>query len=450
MKFLPIFNEKNATIIFILLLVIILTDYVGRAQIFSVGTLSGISLLGTFFIVVIILNKRPKRFGFRLAVLLYFVLTQFAIYWCIFSLKIADSVNISNSSSSYITDLWIYSSNVTYAIEVSLIALFSMFFGFLISGSDNHEKIALNEPCNDLYAKACLFFATLAAFLLGISILSGQISLTKSYESFRESYSDKEGSSWGVCVLLLTLSISYAAAYYKSKYIKYFVVIFGAVTLVVFGTGNKGEILYPLAAAVGGYYNLNGGKINKKIFLGLLFVVFVLIPTITTFRYDGFALSNGVVTSLASPLIEMGSQARCHMFIMEEFQSGLRHDYLLGYSYISPIINIINHVLPIGTLETPEGYYGYTFETNLGFSQVAESYQNFGLFGVIIFHLILGAFLGHIDKKTIDSRHAALYISWCSMFILATRNRFSSVLPIMLIYYIVWIIIEKISPKHRI
>ena len=433
----------------IFLILVLIIDFLLDISFFSVNILSWLSLILFLLALLDIFRRRPSRFGFRLAILTYYSLTQFSLYWVCISIPIANAIM---STQRYIDGGWLRSSNmVAPSIELGIIGFLTMYLGFVswptIRKNRKREKAFQNDIIESRYFFwGGIIFCAAALILLIISIMSGRFSLSGNYVTFRNAYSDVFASTWAQCIMFSTLAISFCVPFYNTQQFKLFVLLFSMIAIIVLGTGNKGEILFPLAAAMGCIYNVREGRIPKRIVVLAVLILIVLIPTITTFRYSGFALNQGLTFNIASAFLEIGSQARCTVFILEEFSSGIRQNYLNGYSYYSPIINIINRVFPfISRLPIPSDYYGYTFGTNIGYSQVAESYQNFGLFGVIIFHLCFGLFLSHLDYSSDNIQRMTLHTSWTAIFVMMCRNHFSSVLPTMLYYFIYWIIVRVVN-----
>ena len=383
--------------------------------------------------------KIPKRIpGFSLVLMMYLIFTQFGI--CMFVYAIPISIV---EGSGYYNSEWINGINFIKAVELGIIAL--IVYALAVVWKQNSElgrRKSLSyvnwkvfESSDGLYYSGLLLLI-MSLFSLICCIATGLFKLSGNYFDFRN-FIDANETFWSLIVMFTNIGIVFCFASGNRKNKNIFYIIFGFIALIILGTGNKGEILYPLLAVFGININKNG-KIDKKIIITGLIILLVIIPSITLLRYDGVLKSNSTLfLSLAGAFIEMGAQLRLSVFILDGIGTGSM-GFIGGYSYISPFINIIDNIIPfISGLSMPQTYASWENFYKYGFSQVAESYANFGIYGVIIFHLLLGRLVSFFDL-TNDPRKLCLYGAWVTLFIIMTRNRFSSVPGQMLLVYLIW------------
>ena len=424
--------------VMIIVLIIVIIDFYFGVFVISAYSISWLSILISILSVVGVI-KIPKRIpGFSLVLMMYFIFTQFGI--CLFVYAIPISVL---EGTGYYESEWINDINFIKAVELGITAL--IVYALAVVWKQNSE-LGRRKLLSDVNWKALgssdgLYYSGLTILIMSLlsliyCIAAGLFKFPGNYINFRN-FIDANVFFWGLIVMFTNIGIVFCFASGNRKNKNIFYIIFGFIALIILGTGNKGEILYPLLAVFGIYINKNA-KIDKKIIITGLIILFVIIPTITIFRYDGLLKSNSsLFISLAGAFIEMGAQLRLSVFVINDVGFGSM-GFLSGYSYITPFINIIDNIFPfISKLSIPQTYASWENFYKYGFSQVAESYANFGIYGVIIFHLLLGRLVSFFDL-TNDLKKLCLYGAWVTIFIIMTRNRFSFVPGQMLLVYIIW------------
>jgi hypothetical protein len=90
----------------------------------------------------------------------------------------------------------------------------------------------------------------------------------------------------------------------------------------------------------------------------------------------------------------------------------------------------------------------------VGFSAVAEPYMNFGLIGVVIYFLLLGAFLCNLDRKIIFYNPKWFIFSSCFYwyFVVTVRNDFGNFFKpaiFLLLIMLIWKYTSKFIPLGR-
>jgi len=226
--------------------------------------------------------------------------------------------------------------------------------------------------------------------------------------------------------------------------------LYFVISVILLVTGNKGEVLYTLLAAFGVFcYKKN--RLQIKIIVIGLCIVFIMIPTITTLRNTGVINSLGKISvSISDPLVEMGYQIRLSVFMIDGISNGSR-SLLYGFSYYNPIVNIINRFIPmIPRISPPSQYDFFTTYDTMGFSQVAESYANYGVMGVVLFHIVIGVILAKFDNTNKNDPIMALNMCVLIVFIIMIRNAFNFVLGQILIAYILWMACMQLGAYTKI
>lgn len=406
------------------------------------------------------INDKIATFGLCSVLLLYTICTQFGMVIVYFLL-----------GESFVSDyqIWtlafLYSENLSRAIALGIISItiYTIVVYVVSSKSCSMDKRqpAINKlGDNEKTVVVYIGYAMLAVTFLYLLyfLATGQISLHSSYNDFISNVS-KNNLLWNYMLIIYATGIAYVVAAGNKKQLKTGLIMYGATALILFLTGNKGEVLYATLACVG-VYQYRGNKMSMKLALMILMVVFVIIPVITASRGEGVLGSlsgNGGLNggSFTSAFTEMGMQIRLSAYVLDEFQNGTR-SLIWGYSYYSPFVNIIDRLLfNVGIrIPAPASYNFVSRFPGYGFSQIAEAYCNFGLTGVMIFHFLLGLILSKIEsrKEMLSPAKLAYFTSIITILINATRNRFSFVPGQILIMSMIYLLIKLIcqSKKRKI
>lgn len=274
------------------------------------------------------------------------------------------------------------------------------------------------------------------------NILTGKMSLFGTYESFMNN------SVYNSNLYSYVLIVFYVGTIYLSCSGKIMDRKFGWflwLLLVVFFAfnGNKGEFLYSLLTVLG-IKGLEGQKIGLKSLGIIALLMFLVIPSISSLRGEGIVnnLSN-FKFNFFDAFTEMGMQIRTSVYSLSDLESG-RVGYLYGASYWKPIVNIINPFsIETATAHIRQMYPGY------GYTQVIESYMNFGLYGVLAFFSAIGYFLGKFETTFKDKLQLAYYGTITCIFINASRNYFAFVPGQILIVTVVYLLSRLICEKKN-
>lgn len=403
----------------------------------------------------IVAGKKIAAFGLSGVVLLYTALTQFGLVVVYF---LIGEENLSDIASW--TLMFLKSENLVKGVSLGIIAVCAYMIGIEMATSKSQlmsmrKKYQGEMPQEKNYTlKTGYLMLLFTLIVLLYYIVTGQLSLSGTYSEFT---SLRTGNTfWSYLIVIYATGIAYVVSVGNKAQIRKGIILYMISGTVLFLTGNKGEVLYAALACVG-VYQYRGNKISLKMVIAGLLVLFILIPFISESRNEG-----GVLKSLSTiglnytdSLTEMGMQIRLSVYCLDDFQNGTR-DFLLGYSYISPFVNIIDSLLfNIGIrLPVPPSYNFEARFPGYGFSQIAESYCNFGVYGVIGFYLLMGFILSKIESKEVELSplKLAYFTSIITILINATRNRFSfvpgQILIMTFIYFAIKILID--SKRKRI
>ncbi|PLR91236.1 O-antigen polysaccharide polymerase Wzy [Bacillus sp. T33-2] len=254
------------------------------------------------------------------------------------------------------------------------------------------------------------------------------------------------------CILLLT---SLKKDDYKANVVKVIAYMYAGILLV--GGGRTEGIAIFLTLLF--YSHITGKKFNKQslVKLGLVLgLIIILIPTLANFRiienksFSSFfsELQDSIVSNpIVETIGELGYSISPLYMTIDVIPDDLKYKY--GESYLASIFTIIPANLDFTGLFSQYNETAaldewlknqYDMDFGPGFSMVAESYYNFGYWGIIvifIWGLIIGRLLGYADLSHILNNRLTLYIKLVGLYSLLTFPRRSSIFFVDQITYLV-------------
>ena len=394
-------------------------------------------------------NCELSMIGMTSVILLYTILTQFGLVFVYY---------IWNKSylptyTSY-TLRFLKSSQLSTAIMLGTVAVIT----YTIAANVNISKRYIIMPFarkkgetisdNKLIVHIGYFFLIIVFFFYCFYLAIGAFRIGGSYSEFRNNVISNS-SIYAYILMIYSMGIVFIIAAGEKKQIKIGVGLYCLSAFILLMTGNKGEVFYSVLACIG-VAKYRDFKVDKKIILLMSAIMFVIIPFVTANREAGiFNSVSNISLNFTEAFVEMGMQIRVSVYVLDEFAKGSR-DLMLGYSYYAPAIKIISKIIPFLGLRlvTPKDYNFLTKYEGMGFSQVAESYCNFGLIGTILFYFIIGRMMAKKEKSKMNRYQLSFWGCITSILINVTRNRFAFVLGQALIIYIVVVVIE-VYDRHR-
>lgn len=404
-------------------------------------------------ITLVVFLKSGNRYGLSAALLAYTIATQFGmstIYYVLGPEYL--------SSFSAITLRFLTSPQYERGILLGIIAIISYVYGsrvgfmFKKNIEDNNIEIIKNKYEDKIvFNSGCLMLIVVFLYLM-FYVLQGKIYLGMLYNSYLNSGIINGFYSW--IILVYATGMSFIVSVGNRKQIRNGFFIFLLSAIIFLTTGNRGEVLYVILGVFGILYYRNE-KIKFKYILMIFTILFLIIPFIRISRHHGTISSfEWLSLDFVEPFAEMGHQLRLSVLVLEDFVYGSR-DMLLGYSYYEPLVNIMDRLIPGNLrLQPPENFNFIEAFSGLGFSQIAESYANFGLFGVVLFYFLLGFILRKAEVKQLKGINLAFWGAVLAILINATRNRFAFVpgsimMVLILTYSIKFIAHKKINIRWR-
>lgn len=423
----------NTALIFLNLIVGCIAYLTG---IFSARLSAIYALITVGLIAFITLKRDSHRLTYSSALLLYTLATQFGLV--IPCLLIGRGVvdNYSDYTLRFLDNLYL-----APAIILGVIAVTSYVLGVQFS-KENDFGAGFVKPSvriidgnveRRMYLIGIFSLSTVLLFF-AYHIFSGGTKLFSTYEMYRGS-SACTSSIYSYILILFYVGTIYLASAGEILLHKIGWFLWLLLVIIFALNGNKGEFLYATLAVLG-MKGTEGKKINGKLIVAILLLVFLVIPSITALRGIGVADNLSQISfNPFDAFTEMGMQIRTSIYGLEDVAMG-KYDYLYGRSYWQPIFNILTPFFSHSqaTAVMKDVYWGY------GFSQVIESYINFDILGTMVYFFFVGFFLGRFENKPMSKCQLAYLGTITCILINATRNYFAfvpgQILMVSVIYFV--------------
>ena len=230
------------------------------------------------------------------------------------------------------------------------------------------------------------------------------------------------------------------------------ILAYSAIELII---GKRSYAIMALIAYVWLFHHLIKPIPKSILISGGAFVVFIISPIVKVIRnipsWERFSISS-VISSLSlisSPLVatisELGSTMRTISYTIYMVPAFRSFDMGIGYLYslLAVIPNIFWDIHPVISYGTPSDWLVqevnfYVLESGgrLGYSFIAESYLNFGWFG-IIFLAVVGFFIAMLvlwAMKSKEPAKMAMLASFTSFFLFYARSELYTILRFLVWY----------------
>lgn len=334
-------------------------------------------------------------------------------------------------------------------IAIIFVIIYSLCANLLTIVKNKENKTSLDFSPN-LSKKYYVFGSFLVLsffFYLVIQFALGNLPLFSTYQEYFAA--SGQVPYYATFLFLYAIGIvSILVTVTKANY-KHSILLIMLPGLLLLLTGNRGELLYPLMAGVG-ILIVRGIRLNKKIIISLLVVFFLIIPLIGEVRnIASFDDVKEVGVSITDPFITIGYTLRPLIFTVGWIEDG--EDFVHGESFIVPFQRGVANNLPgVEPVEYAGKSYNYRERLpTMGYSIIAESYHNFGLFGLFLLPpLIICVFL--FGERSLSINRLIISGGIAAIMINNVRNAFSFVpgqivmlLLSVLLFSICWELIEK-------
>lgn len=401
------------------------------------------------FLIVCLWFSDIRVFSPFFVIVLYTILSHFG--FVIVSLTDTDMV------LDYLnTNRHVYIDYLARALQIASIGTICMMVGFKGRKRSKIEVIADYRGCNytydtdlekkDKYLKfAIVVFSVYAVILLYLALR---------HNLFSAGYSTvkKVLSSSAIVVhfrALFWVSTIPVAIYMDKSVLKKVLVPTLIIFFVLMFTGNRNDVLYPLAIGYSLYCYKNN-RTNKWVNLLALIILFVINPTISNSRSSGSILSARYSLSITDAIMEMGAQIR-PLTVIISLLNRRAISHLWGMSIIAPTLAELN----LGLIYSGESYRNSMYyipnilaidnHYGQGFSMISELWLNFGMIGVILLCLFIGYKCASIEKKCIDNKTLIKYGGWTMLLFYWARNSIQMNFEIVIFTYIMILICERVT-----
>ncbi len=426
---------KQSFYAFVAIINLLVNLYLIITDNFSVNECVYYALVSVVLVAWSIIRVDEYRLTFSAALLCYLITTQLGL---IIPYVLTNGEALSRFAKHILTFLG--SDNLPMAVLLGALSVNASALGIMLSRQRRAIRLRMQESLSFqgedarrfLYAGTILL--TIVFLFFAYHVATGGMRLFGSYGDYMHSSAYK-ASRYGLILVLFAVGTLYiaSAGHVKKHWKSWF--LWSLIAAIFALNGNKGEFLYALLA-VFGMQGTMGKRISKGTVLLIFFLLFIVIPTVTALRGMGVAgnLSEMKFTAF-SAFTEMGMQIRTTVVTLEGLADGT-FDYLNGMSYIQPLINIMTPFSEhhIATQHITRMYDGW------GYNQAAESYLNFGVWGVVLYFFIVSYLIGRSETHIRSARTLAYWGTVVCILVNATRNYFAfvpgQIVIVTMIYFI--------------
>ena len=255
--------------------------------------------------------------------------------------------------------------------------------------------------------------------------------------------------------LLITIAVALGAIVPNERAGKAVLVLVGVFAAAALPLGLRGEILFPLAAAVAMVAKRRKLRVRPLRIVVLCVLLLSLIALARSVRVTGVAeLADRPVD--VNPLHGMAELGYSLRPVAEALQWQQTTDQPAnGRTYVRPLERAASRVVPnIGVPPADQD----TMLTNvlvsqrvgpIGFSPVAEGVVNFGWVGAAGYMAIVGAVLAFLDARPASTATLAFTGSVLASLLIQTRNAFVPVPFQLALAVVIWLLVFRPSRRRR-
>lgn len=344
--------------------------------------------------------------------------------------------------------LWIDNHMATYSIALSGLGIISFsltsFFISNLRKKDIKEKLKIDyKGPKEIYTMGFVLLIISTFYLIG-KVVNGELQIAGTYSDFRDSILNLKGYPW--VLFLLATGLSFISASGDKKAIKQGFILFLIPSFLLVIGGNRGEVLYPLAGAVGILF-LRKFKVNFKILVLSVLVFFILIPSVFQLRQQNIGdinIKENLTINITDPFVEIGHALRPLIHTTNWIENGESFGH--GASYLLPIQRMIGIIpfLEKPQLDSSNKHYLKERLPTQGYSVLAEAYYNFGKIGILMIPALISLVLFILGDKLNNYWSLAIAGAISAVLVNNVRNTFifvpGQILMIVILLLITWLI----------
>jgi oligosaccharide repeat unit polymerase len=243
-----------------------------------------------------------------------------------------------------------------------------------------------------------------------------------SYSEFKSARAGVDAYPW--FLFAYSTSMPLLAAVAKKQYKWPLIALCAVPAFILLITGNRGEVLYSLAATFA-ILGLRNVRVSLPIVSVALLIFFLMVPLIREFRSIGIRSFTFQQSALSTfdPFLELGFQLRPLEITVGWIEGGEAHAQ--GGTYLLPLQRIAGR---LSLMQAPE-LEGNRMDVQnrtpgLGYNVIAEAFFNFGAIGVAAVMGLLGYLMAFFSQRSTSLTQLGLYGVITAILLNSLRNSF--------------------------
>jgi oligosaccharide repeat unit polymerase len=320
--------------------------------------------------------------------------------------------------------LWFQSPERPRAVALAGIGIGSLALGALLAstltGRARRPPKLQQRSWDGIYlvGMGLLSFGALYMLLLAVT---RRLPILGSYRDYRQAMG--EISLYPMTLFALATGLALTTATGDGRQRRWAMLIFAVPAILLAVSGNRGEVLFPAAAALA-VYSVRGYKFRLKAVAAASVVFFLFIPIASAVRTTG--LSEVELEQLSvrwtDPFVTNGWTLRPLTHTVAWIEGGEEHAW--GRTYLLPLQQIASRLTPFVTSPSyqTDPHYIKDRLPGQGYSVVAEAFYNFGMPGTVLILAVIGALLTALGDRSTSALSLSLAGGISAVLVNNVRN----------------------------
>ena len=270
-----------------------------------------------------------------------------------------------------------------------------------------------------------ILVASLGYWIVQVLNYGGTSLLLGTYTQFLQATSD---ARLGYAYFGIGIGVAFLAASLPSRLRSAGLLLFGVFAVIALPLGLRGEVLFPLAAAIA-IASRRRRLLKPMHFLIAVLLVLAAIGALRQVRQVGLS-DMGTTSVAASPvdgLAELGGSVRPLSEVLGWHAAG--ESFREGDTYIAPLTRPVDALMgrPRPSAAADDRLFNVEVSRRIGpigGSPMAEAYHNWGVAGLVLRMLVTGVFLAWLDRVRNRSIDLALVGALFVPLLIEVRNNF--------------------------
>ncbi|EGI2115006.1 O-antigen polysaccharide polymerase Wzy [Listeria monocytogenes] len=402
--------------------------------------------VGAFLLIICLNIIKIQKFGPAYTIILYTIVTHFG-YPIVYLIQ-GNELLIQITSNRHL-----YVQYLPHVLALSFIGCYSFIIGWQfkqkIRISNNKPKRLTTSNLLDKQQvspleKYYLIISTSMIFafciILTINVLQGNL-LSVGYAGVKDWLATRPLLAY--MQRMFWVSLIPVVVFKNKRFLKLNMIPVCIILVLLLLTGNRNDILYPLAIAFSLYCLVNKVVPKLPLLIGVI-ILFVINPAIAASRKEAGISLHNLSWGFSDAIIEMGGQVNPFSIIFYLVHNGL--EFTKGLTIILPSISILNLNLFYSTSDYLNSiYYVPKLLASLNhfgqaFSMIGEMYLNFGIIGIIVCFCLYGFFANRIENKSLTGIRLVFYGQFSVLMMLWVRNSLMFNITILLFSLLLYLI----------